>query len=79
MKTTHCDEGHGRIAWLGHVECTDCERIHKHQPARCLCGSMTFRAMCAKCFGVESRASCAPTSFAMSGELPVPGHGAPIE
>ena len=74
MKTVSCDEGHGRLPWLGHVACRGCGKLHKHQPIACTaCRGMTFEVACAKCFASEARGT-APTSFEIMGEAGSPGY-----
>jgi len=85
-----CDEGHGRLPWLGHVRCDTCGKDYKRKPALCrslrvgasghlvVCGSQSFTDICAKCFASDAQ-SDAHRSFDMQGELAVPGRGAPLE
>lgn len=79
MRTVACEENHGRLPWMGHVQCDACGRWHRHQPKTCVCGCVIFKAGCAKCFATEQRSFAAASSFDMRGELPVPGRGVPLE
>jgi hypothetical protein len=84
VRTVSCD-AHGRLAWLGHVECDACGAAYKRQPASCRgysvdpktrmarrCASTVFRAECAKCYVSETKSE-AETSFEERGELGSPG------
>jgi hypothetical protein len=61
-----CDR-HGRLPWLGHARCDECERMFKNKPPRCPCGALV-KDLCAKCFAAEAR-SQAQTAFLDTSEL----------
>lgn len=81
-----CD-GHGRLPWMGHVECATCGAQFRKQPKVChgyivdprtrmahRCTSTVFRAECAKCYASDSRSTAAASSFEERGELGSAGY-----
>lgn len=79
-RTVTCS-GHGRLPWLGHVECVECGAAFRKQPSVChgfvvnpltrsavRCRSTVFSAECAKCYISDTR-SMAPSSYEERGEI----------
>ena len=80
-----CDEGHGRLLWMGHVKCTTCGREYRKKPEACtvgrrvdgviiVCGCEVFEVACAKCFASNQRLEAASSSFPELGELGSAGY-----